>query len=993
VNQSLVTIVGRLPGGAIDEARRLIDALGNPAAPPMRSVLDAMPASPDSVAIHFASLNAFPAPGRAGGYLVFEFSGDGDEAALLSELAGRLGPSLAPIFALTEDRDTGTLEEYWTAHVVRVGAGYFDNAGLVFSGSPGLSVHRILRERDLAAEVVTLLDAETSERASALVQVQAVRERIAASPEWTWSLIPEDVAVLHPERPLGVEAVLRIAASFAWTYLWPVFALLATVFFVVWLISWFRLSELPHAVRAVGYTAVISAIAVGLGAGAAYLVIRRMEREDVPEHRRPDAEALARVFDRENRTAQNHLAGLFVMKSGKLRKLAIRFAFLISGQLVARHFRPGFLGTLGTIHFARWVTVPGTGDLLFLSNYDGSWESYLEDFITRAHAGLTVIWSNTVGFPRTRNLFQEGATDGTRFKNWARRWQIPTGFWYSAYPDLTMATVRRNAAIRQGLAAALTEDEAQQWLSYFGSQPRPPSSLEVNEIQSLVFGGLGFLRFGMCLGFRLGAEQAAAKHWLKELLPYVTFGDGRKHRDAAVILGLGATALPKFGLPPESVTSFPQAFIDGMCASWRSRALGDMGENAPDQWWWGGTTSAPLDGVLLLYAPTRLALTRLRRRLTALLSSASGHELVFAIPFKTLPGRHASPEQQQEGKTEPFGFADGISQPLIRGTYKALRAADPIHLVEAGEFVLGYPDNRGYISPGPTLDAILDPDGALPIAAVRGLGFDPPAVNDLRDLGRNGSFLAVRQLEQDVESFWRYCADAAPAIADRFPSWQGVTPEFVAAKLVGRWPDGSSIVRYPYAPASASEGDLLLVRVPGAAGALPATDVATPVLPIRRDPAGATIVEPDNDFMLGAEDPQGLRCPFGAHIRRANPRESLDPGSAEQLSITNRHRILRVGRRYRPRKGQKPGLFFMCLNADLERQFEFVQQTWLQHGSFHGLAGERDALIGTRQPGAVYSVPTRSGSVRLTELPGFVRTRGGGYFFVSSRAVLQHLAR
>ncbi len=992
MNQSLVTIVGRLPPAALDEARRLIDALGNPAAPPIRAILDAMPATPASLAIHFASLNAFPAPGRAGGYLVFEFSGDGDEAPLVSDLARRLGPTLAPIFALAVDRDTESLEEYWTRHIVRVGAGYFDNAGLLFSGSPGLSVHRILRERDLMAHVVTLLDKETSERSSALVQLQAVRDRIAASPEWEWSLTPEDAAVLHPERPIGVEEVLRILAAFAATYLWPVFALLATTFFAVWLISWFSLAELPRAIRITGYAAIILAIAVSGGSFAAYLVLRRMERQDVPEDRRPDAEILARVFDRENHTAQNHLAGLFVMKPGLLRKLAIRFAFLIGGRSVARIFRPGFLGQLGTIHFARWVTVPGTGDLLFLSNYDGSWESYLEDFITRSSAGLTVIWSNTVGFPRTRNLFQGGATDGTRFKNWARRWQIPTGFWYSAYPDLTMAAVRRNAAIRQGLAAALTEDEAHQWLSYFGSQPRPASSLEVNEIQSLVFGGLGFLRFGMCLGFRLGADQPAAKRWLREITPYVTFGDGRKHRDAAVILGLGATALPKFGLPSESVASFPQAFIDGMSASWRARALGDTGDNAPERWWWGGTSAAPLDGVLLLYAPTRLALTRLRRRLVKLLSG-SGHELGFAVHFKTLPGREATPDELHEAKTEPFGFVDGISQPLIRGSYKALRAADPIHLVEAGEFVLGYPDNRGYISPGPILDAIADPSGALPIAAVRGLGFDSPAVNDLRDLGRNGTFLAIRQLEQDVESFWAYCAHTAPTIADRFPSWQGVTQEFVAAKLVGRWPDGSSLVRYPYAPASASEGDLLLIRAPGAAGAVPATDVATPVLPIRRDAGGTTSIEPDNDFMPGAEDPQGLRCPFGAHIRRANPRESLDPGSAEQLSITNRHRILRVGRVYRPRLGQKPGLFFMCLNADIERQFEFVQQTWLQHGSFHSLAGERDALLGARQPDAGYSVPTRSGTVRLTNLPDFVRTRGGGYFFVAGRAVLQHLAR
>jgi hypothetical protein len=72
------------------------------------------------------------------------------------------------------------------------------------------------------------------------------------------------------------------------------------------------------------------------------------------------------------------------------------------------------LSDIGTIHFARWVTVPGSRDLLFLSNYDASWESYLEDFITRAHTGLTGVWSNSIGFPRSENLVQKGATDGER---------------------------------------------------------------------------------------------------------------------------------------------------------------------------------------------------------------------------------------------------------------------------------------------------------------------------------------------------------------------------------------------------------------------------------------------------------------------------------------------------------------------------------------------------------------------------------------------------
>ena len=150
--------------------------------------------------------------------------------------------------------------------------------------------------------------------------------------------------------------------------------------------------------------------------------------------------------------------------------------------------------------------------------------------------------------------------------------------------------------------------------------------------------------------------------------------------------------------------------------------------------------------------------------------------------------------------------------------------------------------------------------------------------------------------------------------------------------------------------------------------------------------------EPDNDFLFGSEDPQALRCPFGAHIRRANPRESFEPGSLEQLAITNRHRIMRVGRFYRPKRGQKKGLFFMCLNGDLERQFEFVQQTWVQSPTFHGLANERDPLLGDAGGQGGFTIPSRGGPLRVDGLRRFVQTRGGGYFFLPGRRFLTYLA-
>jgi deferrochelatase/peroxidase EfeB len=148
---------------------------------------------------------------------------------------------------------------------------------------------------------------------------------------------------------------------------------------------------------------------------------------------------------------------------------------------------------------------------------------------------------------------------------------------------------------------------------------------------------------------------------------------------------------------------------------------------------------------------------------------------------------------------------------------------------------------------------------------------------------------------------------------------------------------------------------------------------------------------PDNDFLLGAEDPQATRCPFGAHIRRSNPRESFDPGSLDQLAITNRHRIMRVGRRYRPTPGDNPGILFMALNGDFERQFEFVQQTWLRGASFSGLSNERDPLTVGGEGGGL-TIPTDAGPVRLAPLPSFVTVRGGGYFFLPGKRTLDFLA-
>ncbi len=1011
MSHALVTIICTIPQEHVVEARRIINALDNPASPAVKRAFERVAAEePGDLAIHFSSLTVFPAS-AGGGHLLFEFSGDGSQDALIRALATHLVPLVKPAYALAADRGRESLAHYWTSHVVNIGQGFFDNPGLVFAGAPGLSVKRILDEQQLRECLKLLVEEDTSQFTSALATLERVRAQLRNDPTFAWALQAEDAAALEAERS-GVGPYLRIAWNVTTMYLWPL-ALPPVAVFGLALV-------MDHSVRGVlralmnGFVASIATLLATIAiAGVAYVVVRNRENREMPDPRPPDPEKVAASVARENFGAQNHLSGLSVMKPGLLRRITLKLVLAAIVQLATNLYRPGWLGTLGTIHFARWVMVPGTRDLIFLSNYGGSWESYLEDFITKAHDGLTGVWSNTEGFPKTANLVQQGASDGDFFKRWARRQQVPTGCWYSAYPDLTTTNIRTNAAIRQGLGTILTDEEARRWLLFFGARPRPASAMEVNEIQSLVFGGLGFLKYAMCIGFALDDDRGRAREWLGDVQGHVSFGDGRKLGDCAVILALAAPALEKLQLPADARATFPPAFLEGMSSTSRARILGDDLQNAPGEWAWGGS-KAPVDGVLLLYGKEPEALAKTRRDMENLLR-VHGHRTVMEVPFVDLPEKAATDEEIRLAKLEPFGFVDGVSQPAIRGTYKALRGADPIHIVEAGEFILGYPDNRGNLPAGPTLAAIHDPGNALPIAASSQHGFARPIVNDERDLGRNGSFLAIRQLEQNVGEFWNFCEKAASQLHDQFPHWGGVRPEFVGAKLVGRWPDGSSLVRFPYQAGSETPQDRALTRtgegtaevpamaMPAPAPAKPQRRAAAPMarknVEVNRTNADVREVAstPDNDFLFGTEDPQGLRCPLGAHIRRANPRESFDAGSEEQLAITNRHRILRVGRRYREKEGCNPGLFFMCLNADLERQFEFIQQTWLQATSFHGLMDERDPVVGSRHPDAArpddgFSIPTRETPVRLKAMPDFVRTIGGGYFFVPGRSVLRYFA-
>ena len=137
------------------------------------------------------------------------------------------------------------------------------------------------------------------------------------------------------------------------------------------------------------------------------------------------------------------------------------------GRLLRVRATNGYLGTMRTIHFAHWAFLNNHSRLLFLSNFDHSWDSYLDDFIEKAHTGLTMAWTCGVGFPETRFLIYDGATHGRQFKTWALASRTASRFWYSAYPELSVNQIERNNRIATGLAAqTLDKTKALEWMRH-----------------------------------------------------------------------------------------------------------------------------------------------------------------------------------------------------------------------------------------------------------------------------------------------------------------------------------------------------------------------------------------------------------------------------------------------------------------------------------------------------------------------------------------------
>ena len=196
-----------------------------------------------------------------------------------------------------------------------------------------------------------------------------------------------------------------------------------------------------------------------------FLLRRNENRDSSQDAPRVNERMLREMLQREDWVTQNHMGSIVLIKPGILRSIIIRSGHLGLGLVLRLVARDGYLGSMRTVHFAHWAFLNNGSRLLFLSNFDHSWGSYLDDFIEKAHAGLTLAWGSSVGFPPTRFLVYDGASHGRQFKTLALASRAVSRFWYSAYPDLTVDQIERNNRIANGLRKAkLNEAEAKIWL-------------------------------------------------------------------------------------------------------------------------------------------------------------------------------------------------------------------------------------------------------------------------------------------------------------------------------------------------------------------------------------------------------------------------------------------------------------------------------------------------------------------------------------------------
>jgi len=202
-----------------------------------------------------------------------------------------------------------------------------------------------------------------------------------------------------------------------------------------------------------------------VGAPLYALWLRSLEESDPENIPRPARDHIARLSVQEDFFVTNQFNVFGQVKPGLFRNYTIRFLLWVVDYTARHIYNHGYLTRIQTINFARWVMMDNNRRLYFASNYDGSLDSYMDDFINKVGWGLNLVFSNGVGYPRTRWLIKGGAKLEGKYKKTLRRNQLPSETWYKAYPGLNAIEMARNTQIREGLMlSSLSHRKAQEWL-------------------------------------------------------------------------------------------------------------------------------------------------------------------------------------------------------------------------------------------------------------------------------------------------------------------------------------------------------------------------------------------------------------------------------------------------------------------------------------------------------------------------------------------------
>ena len=598
----------------------------------------------------------------------------------------------------------------------------------------------------------------------------------------------------------------------------------------------------------------------------------------------------------------------------------LEMPLLLAGiELRAQRTRDA-LKELHFVHFARFLPVRGNTALLVITSFDGPLQPYVLDFAITIGDVFDLILSfikdhpplPVRDHPREFMAFIERNNKVVVLPHMLAWDDYPL---YSAYPDRTVIDI---LGPRTGLPPP-------------ARQPSPVL-IDLADVQANILRGY-HAQFVRHYALQIHDARAA-----RAFLGLITDGPGDNcprvssaqawapGKKPLYCLNLGFTAAGLQALGVSCIGQFPREFVEGPAQAGRAEANGDIGQSAPAHWELGGVGS-PVHLLVSLYADrgdaARAEFDLRDRQLRAHWADA-GMAVVITHDAQALADDRVH-----------FGYRDGIAQPRIAG----VPGGEPDWQPEAsvGEFLLG----QSYLN----------------VYGSRSLG-DLPAA-----LCRNGTFAAVRVLEQDVPAFEQLLADAGRT--------HDIDPELLAAKIMGRWRDGTPLARRPMAP-----GGLALPGAP-TGNLINAFDYA-----------------PSHEFPETFNDHEGLSCPVGAHVRRMNPRSALVAGKPYS------RRIIRRGMPYGPAwtadsKPARRGLYGLFICADIARQFEFLMQVWANGDiAASGIRGTQDPIIGTQAVGGQYRIPVagRAGPITLV-VPRLVTTRGSLYLFMPGRAGLRFLAK